>query len=371
MPEYFKGLDSLRFYAFLIVFVSHVFTGFTLNRVWFPYISSHINIGDLGVTFFFVLSGFLITTLLFREKEKTKTINIRNFYIRRVKRIWPVYYFVLFFKFIIVPSVIVGLSYLGIHLSTISGDSWHTLPWFIFFIFNLYISYFGFLSPILNVLWSISVEEQFYILWPWVISYLERYFYFLVIPIIFLSIYFKYSYYGLPAENFHTLSVFGSLAVGALGSYWCVKSKKFISYFNTPKIYLSIFLYLSIILTVILRIFREEVFGNNILMASVLYTVSCFIFLFFILEQSLSLRPLLFFGRFKILNYLGKISYGLYAYHMIAFTLVITYFKIIKIDTRENLAFYILGILSTFVLTILISIVSHKYIEKPILEKSI
>ena len=371
MPEYFKNLDALRFYAFFLVFISHVCTGFYLNTSWFSAVAEHLNIGDLGVTFFFVLSGFLITTLLLREVTKTKTVNIKSFYIKRIKRIWPVYYIVLFFKFIFIPVALVFLGYLGLSLMSISGDSLNTLPWFIFFAVNLYISYFGFLSPILNVLWSISVEEQFYLIWPWFIKYLEKYFYLTVSGLILISIYFKYTYYGTLVENFHTFSAFGSLSIGSLGAYCCYRYKNFVKFFNMFDSRLAYVLYVVVFSTIFLRVFKSEIFSQSVLFGSLLSTFSALIFLVFILEQALSLNPVISFGKFKIFSYLGKISYGLYAYHVISLTLIITFLKVIKINTTLNFILYSISVLSTFILTLIMAYVSYEYIEKRVLKKTI
>ena len=110
--------------------------------------------GDLGVRFFFVISGFLITWLMLQEKDRTGEINLQNFYARRCLRIFPVY-----FTFL---AVLAGLQFLGVfNQSKMSwiGD--------LTFSRNL----FG-QDPISEHLWSLSVEEQFYLVWPGVFLFL-------------------------------------------------------------------------------------------------------------------------------------------------------------------------------------------------------
>src|SRR5215467_2966167 len=104
---FFPNLDGLRFICFLSVFLFHSFAtnyqyikGAPLYRFVKGFLVAN---GNLGVNFFFVLSGFLITYLLFAEKEKYSKISIRNFYIRRILRIWPLFYFCVFFGFVIFP----------------------------------------------------------------------------------------------------------------------------------------------------------------------------------------------------------------------------------------------------------------------------
>src|ERR1044071_5481753 len=94
---YFPGLNGLRFLAASAVIITHVellkgvlgLPNHWKNPVLF-------NLGGLGVYFFFVLSGFLITYLLLSEKNMTGHISIKKFYFRRIFRIWPIYYLLVF-----------------------------------------------------------------------------------------------------------------------------------------------------------------------------------------------------------------------------------------------------------------------------------
>ena len=93
---YFEGLNGLRFFAALAVIITHVelIKGvFKFKHYWNNPII--FNLGGLGVYFFFVLSGFLITYLLLSEKQKFNKIEIKQFYLRRIFRIWPLYYFII------------------------------------------------------------------------------------------------------------------------------------------------------------------------------------------------------------------------------------------------------------------------------------
>jgi peptidoglycan/LPS O-acetylase OafA/YrhL len=113
--------------------------------------------GALGVPVFFVLSAYLITELLLRESEKYGKVDIGKFYIRRILRIWPLYFFVLIFGYLlahIVRGHPIGIGMLVPYL-LLSGN-WFT-------------AFFGYLPLGLGVLWSIGVEEQFYLVWPTII----------------------------------------------------------------------------------------------------------------------------------------------------------------------------------------------------------
>src|SRR5205085_9627779 len=111
--------------------------------------------GNLGVNFFFVLSGFLITYLLIEEKKLTGKIHIGNFWIRRILRIWPLYFACVFIGFVLFPFA----KHMAGGTSAETADPWYYLA---------FINNFDYIkkglpdSPGLGVLWSVAIEEQFY-----------------------------------------------------------------------------------------------------------------------------------------------------------------------------------------------------------------
>ena len=92
--RYFYTFDVLRFLAFLIVFLHHLPT---TDNTFFNFF---MHSGGIGVQIFFVLSGFLISYILIEEKKISNKLNLKNFFMRRVLRIWPLYYAMIFFAFI-------------------------------------------------------------------------------------------------------------------------------------------------------------------------------------------------------------------------------------------------------------------------------
>lgn len=157
-PIYFPGLNGLRAIAALAVVVSHTtmaLADFHLNpHIFGTDIYGHpkgINLAGFGVSIFFALSGFLITYLLLLEDEKTN-INIGNFYIRRILRIWPLYYLYLAISLLIVN--VLGMPW-----------SWASLGFYIFYAANVPFI-LGTTIPFLAHYWSLAVEEQFYLFWP-------------------------------------------------------------------------------------------------------------------------------------------------------------------------------------------------------------
>ena len=144
---YRPELDALRFFAFLCVFTSH-----KTEAVGPGFFRAIGRAGDFGVPVFFLLSAFLITELLLREREATGTVHIRAFYVRRVLRIWPLYF------------AVYWAWWLGHYLS--AGPQPGASLYFTFFLGNWFIAHHGWMNFTINPLWSISVEEQFYICIP-------------------------------------------------------------------------------------------------------------------------------------------------------------------------------------------------------------
>ena len=142
------SLDGLRTISVALVIVSHFLplAGFYETR----------NVGMLGVKFFFVISGFLITGLLLKESDKTATINLTKFYFRRTLRIFPPYYFYLFVIFIAAKFGVVGMPESFYPSLTYTSNYFTPDTW------NLIHT------------WSLSVEEQFYLIFPFVLIFLGR-----------------------------------------------------------------------------------------------------------------------------------------------------------------------------------------------------
>jgi len=158
---YRPELDILRFGAFLLVFLHHALphssTDYGIPNLPASMLAGIARAGALGVDLFFTLSGYLITDLLLRERWLRGAIDIRSFYIRRILRIWPLYYFALL---ILVP----GMSFLaGEHIP------WTYVASFVIFGGNWACAAWGYPPSSFALLWSVSIEEQFYVTWPWLI----------------------------------------------------------------------------------------------------------------------------------------------------------------------------------------------------------
>lgn len=148
---YLPALDGLRGLAIFFVLVGHVFQ-FSLNR----WQSEGNGFGQLGVMLFFVLSGFLITSLLYRERTASGTINLKRFYLRRVLRLGPALVVFLLVMFLLIA------------LKLITDVPAYELAVCLLYVRNI----FG-RSHSLGHLWSLSMEEQFYAIWPLAMSFLQ------------------------------------------------------------------------------------------------------------------------------------------------------------------------------------------------------
>jgi peptidoglycan/LPS O-acetylase OafA/YrhL len=145
LPSAIPSLDGLRGMSILLVLLAHV-----AGTRGFPWlVGSPVDVGNLGVRIFFVISGFLITTLLLREHDRTGSISLWNFYIRRVLRIFPAFYAFLL-------CVLLGSLAGWIHV--LPGDFFHALTYTM--------NYHPVHGWYTGHIWSLSVEEQFYIIWP-------------------------------------------------------------------------------------------------------------------------------------------------------------------------------------------------------------
>ena len=144
---YRPELDALRFFAFACVFLDHL----SIHRAWYQPIH---DAGAFGMCMFFLLSAYLIVTILLREKDETGTIRLRAFAARRVLRIWPLYFLVLFIDYV-----------LGHHFRDAYVPN-RTVLAFSLLAGNLYVARHGWIQGTVNPLWSLSVEEQFYFVIP-------------------------------------------------------------------------------------------------------------------------------------------------------------------------------------------------------------
>ena len=358
---YLPGLNALRFFAAFLVIVTHVELlkgqlGFS-NSLKFL---EQFNLGGLGVYFFFVLSGFLITYLLIHEKEKTGTIKIKAFYIRRLLRIWPLYYFIILLAFFILPNFeMMEIPWLQqfYHSNFIVN-----LVLFLLMLPNLALA----LNPAIahaGQLWSIGVEEQFYLIWPVLFkrtNNLLRLLILLFVVVVGIKVLFilllnsntiPSSENMLALKKFMAMSKFECMIIGAFGAYGVkYNSKKMLSIVYHPIVF-----GISLLSLPLMNYFSPEILNDAIHLP---YSV---MFIVIILNVSTNKKGLVLLEN-KFFNFLGKISYGLYMYHMMIVVFVIQMVAKIhgEIGLKENILIYFCSV----GLSILVAWLSYEYFEK-------
>ena len=364
MKNYFKGLNGLRFIGAFSVIIGHIeliksFYGIP-NLMEIPFFKN--TNGHLGVLLFFVLSGFLITYFLILEIQNNQKINFGIFYLKRILRIWPIYYIMILFSIFVLPPILI---YLGQNTPHYTFDN---IKYYIFFLPNIAKSLQNSIPGAVH-LWSIGVEEQFYLIWPLLIYFFNKKLLllfvgiFIVFSIAPMSIDFFYVRFGIFRDfeglklflsSFFTSFKINAMALGGLIAYLHIKEFKFIKILHNSYIELTliIFTFCAWILGIHLGFFSDEIY--EILFACIIYVVAT------------KKNPIFKFEN-TIFNFLGKISYGLYVYHWVILMLLIQLIKNTGINFYErqllvNSLIYVIGI--SF--TIIVSYLSYKYIEEPI-----
>ncbi len=373
--KYFPNLDGLRFVGSLIIIILHIEDiKFKHGREVIPWIRYFHPTGEMDVTLFFVLSGFLITFLLLQEKKKTNTIDLKAFYLRRTLRIWPLYFLIVILGFFVLP-------HLDAYFST--AYSFHIYKHFWLY----FIGCILFLSPIVRTatglpqtigpIWSIGVEEVFYLCWPLFLKRAKNYlklFILIIAGIILLRnavLLCEPLFNGsLASENIfkflRSMSVqyrISSMAIGGIGAYLVItENKKVLSFLFRRDVQFGIYLLtLGLLFSRIgLRAIGRESFP------SMNYEWYSVLFMCIIVNLAANPKSIIKLD-FPWMNYLGKISYGLYMYSPIMRILAMELIE--KIAGRQiagwqmNLIYYLTTILST----IGIAAVSYQLFEKRLL----
>jgi peptidoglycan/LPS O-acetylase OafA/YrhL len=349
---YFPNLNGLRFIAAFLVIIHHVEqikSLYDIQNIWgSPFIQI---IGEQGVVLFFVLSGFLITYLLLEEENQTGAIRVRNFYLRRILRIWPLYFFIGFLALAVLPQiplfVLPGYGHDVIYrqLST-------KIILFTFFLPNL-MPFLGGIVPYASQTWSIGTEEQFYLIWPWLMKHIRKYRITLMLVIIFGYIltaralwsshtdFLPFKYY---ISGFWSLFNIDCMAIGGFLAILLQTQNRYLKVFRNNIAFYAALLLVSYMLSkgvVIEHVYKETYAG-----------------LFGIIILNFASNPNIHFNlEAGIFKYLGKISYGLYMYHPIAIALTMA--AALSLKVPFNIFIYPMSV----GVTVLLAGLSYKYFE--------
>ncbi|MBS1734975.1 MAG: acyltransferase [Bacteroidetes bacterium] len=356
---FFPNLDGLRFFSFFSVFLFHIwllfFDRFKVPGTTHKVVTFLFQNGEIGVNFFFVLSGFLITYLLIEEKRLTGRIHVINFYIRRILRIWPLFYLCILFGLVLYPLI----------KNLIGGELYDVAhPWTYFVFLNNFDFMRNGAPAIISVLWSVAIEEQFYLCWPLILSLvpLRKYPYVFFI-IILGSIIFRAFHIEDPRVlHFHTLAVIGDMALGGLLAYYIIFSKRFHNFIaDMPRLSIGL-LYL---LALIIFLFRHQLFIGPLVVVERL--IIAIVFGLIILEQNFSAQSLFKMSSLKKVSNLGIYTYGLYCLHVIALTFMEQLFRKVGFNMENPIILLVAGLLA-LVVCIILALISYHYFEKRFLK---
>ncbi len=350
---YFPGLDELRFLAALGIVVLHVeeFKGLHRYRNW----GTEAAPLAMMVTFFFVLSGFLITYLLLAERQATGSVAVGRFYVRRALRIWPVYYVVVFSGLLLLPHV-APLALPGL-TETATSHVGAKLVLFLAFLPNVALVAFH-AVPYAAHAWSIGVEEQFYLTWPLLVRFAHR-----LLPsmvgVIFAAgaarVVADMAWPGGSVALLLAVTRFGCMAIGGVGAYVLFLQEQSV---------LAV-IYHRVTQLAVAGVLGWLVMGRESI-PHVAFEVHSLLFCCIIMNVA-SNPATVFRVRSPVLALLGKWSYGVYMYHPLAIGLCVWILgSVFHVDLGGLLGSALIHGL-TLALTIAAAGVSYRYFELPFL----
>jgi peptidoglycan/LPS O-acetylase OafA/YrhL len=360
---YFPNLNAVRFLAAFMVVIGHIeqFKGtFGLHNAqdttFLP--ARFVMSGRDAVTLFFVLSGFLITYLLLKEHQQTGTVNIRKFYIRRALRIWPLYYLIILLSITVIPALYHWTSFEGYYIS-LSDRLPQKLGLYVLFLPNV--------ADLLNLyllgamhLWTIGVEEQFYLLWPQLAKRLMPVFRRVLLLIlafkvllIILNMVFGDALVQVLGFSYVFLLNFRveSMVIGGLGAWLLFHRPAWVQRWLHPRP-----VELAAIALILLNCVAWRSSG---LLTDVL--LSC-VYIVFILNLAANPRSLMKWEH-PLLHRLGNYSYGIYMYHPLIIYVLLVACSLLGVADATQPLFNPLFYLAAVTLTIGISGLSYHYFE--------
>ena len=353
--KYLPSIDSLRAIAVIAVIIYHIDANYLPG-------------GFLGVDLFFVLSGYLISSLIIKEYKSTGTVNLYNFYVRRARRLLPAVYFMITVVLIIITlfnGVLLKKSYLDALFGYIYSSNW----WYIFHKLD-YFDSFGSQSPFKH-LWSLAIEEQFYMFFPLIFlifnrksksnngnSKLNKNFIYVVLSLILVSLIAHILLFDINNINriyFGTDTRAFSLLVGVVGAILYPMDRLSERTTKKDNMIYSIVSLVSILVLIGIMINTSEyntwLYRGGFLLVAI-------IGLIIIISSG---RQYTFMSKllsFKPFVFIGKISYSLYLWH---FPILVVTTPVSEIG-NPNLFYVTLRI----VLIILVATGSYMFVETPI-----
>jgi peptidoglycan/LPS O-acetylase OafA/YrhL len=356
-------LDGMRGLAILLVLMVHIIP-YNPVQIHYPgekYIASFASMGWAGVDIFFVLSGFLITSILLRTKSGAGYF--KKFYVRRILRIFPLYYITITIVFIVAPLI----------NSTLKTEVLANMPWYYLYIVNWGFA-FNRLTDSLSIglTWSLAIEEQFYLAWPLVVYYLNsKKLAFLSVILILSSLIIRVGLFNYNGNLFDyseffyhaTFTRFDSLILGALiavafESEWWKGALKRIA---VPILFITVGL-----VGYLIRLRPDSPLWDNPPMYTYGFTLLALGAggLIVILTTSAYNNPLRRLFRNSILSFFGKYSYAIYIFHRLVIQLLEDGFKN---NQLTGFPFWLLFNVLSVVIPVIMALISWNLFENPIL----
>lgn len=350
---YLPGLNGLRAIAALAVVISHITLGlreFGLNNRIFGTDTDGnprgLLLAGFGVSIFFTLSGFLITFLLLKEKEVNGYIKIKDFYIRRILRIWPLYYLYFF---------ICLMSILGYSITYTKSS----IPFYVFLAANIPFI-LGKTLPFLAHYWSLGVEEQFYLFFPQIAKQTNKRLLKTSIALIFILLFLKFTFWILYRKYsielpFLAISTtrFHAMLIGVVGAIlYYGKNQKFLS---VTTLKLSQIIAWTCIFFIAINKFH---------IASVIDEELVSIISVFLIMGQVTKRNNIVKLENKVCDFIGKISYGIYVIH----PLLIFYFAKFLGHFTGTITNYLFVYFLITMATVLLAYLSYEFYEKKFLK---
>ena len=353
--KYLPSIDSLRALAVLAVIIYHVDVNYLPG-------------GFLGVDLFFVLSGYLISSLIIKEYKKTGSVNLYNFYIRRARRLLPAVYFMITIGLVVMVlfnEVLLRKSHLDAIFGYIYSSNW----WYIFHKLD-YFDSFGAQSPFKH-LWSLAIEEQFYMIFPLLFLLVNRKkkskdgtyklnknFLYVVLGLILVSLIahiLLFDINNISRIYFGTDTRAFSLLVGVVGAILYPMERLHAKVTPQQNMLYSVVSLVSIATLITVMIYTSEyntlLYRGGFLLVAILGLI---VIISSGKQHTLMSRLL----SFKPVVFIGKISYSLYLWH---FPVLVLTTPVSEIG-NPNIFFVILRIVLTFA----VAIVSYVFVETPI-----
>ena len=354
---YHPELDVLRLVAFLQVFYFHVGkryiqgNGMLLHHgLTSRYIPAFIQAGSTGVDLFFCLSSFLITALLLRECDLNGTLDIKQFWMRRILRIWPLYFSFLAVAVFILP-----------HFDGLGESLSHGyVSAFALFCGNWACVFHGVPLSAATPLWSVPVEEQFYVLWPLLLfTFKPKRLVFLAIGGLVIASLTRLvlvltgadSHYEVVWMN--TLTRLDPIAIGAL----CAVAARKWPWRPTLRTRAMLGVFGLLVPALMICVMGFESIGRWILVVYPLVGVCCVCLLGAIYRDEPVRMP-------SFAVYLGRISYGLYVFHVLAIAIANKVPMISGQQAAIKIANAAIFVTATSVLTLAMAALSYRYLEQ-------